>query len=165
VAQIASDGRSAFAPDRAAHSSLSWGNTQGPAAMYGMTNKLKDYLVDLAKSWNRPPELNIHSKGFMSNGYDYTQRAYLIESDSKSTDLSFDLIANDNSPILNPAFVIVNWPGKEANLQINGKKIPEGTNFRQGLEYGIDGSKTLILWMKRTANKTINITLSNRVTE
>lgn len=120
VAQIASDGRSAYAPDRAAHSSLSWGNTNGTAAMYGMTNKSKEYLVELSKSWNRPPVLSILSKGFISKGYDYTQRAFILESDSKSTDLSFEMRASKNTPLLNPVIVINNWPGKEAELQING---------------------------------------------
>ncbi|MCD6346947.1 MAG: hypothetical protein J7L96_05940, partial [Bacteroidales bacterium] len=162
VAQIASDGRSAYAPDRAAHSSLSWGDTNGSAAMYGMTNKSEKYLVDLSLSWNRPPVLSIDSKGFISKGYDYTQRAFILESDSKSTDLSFELRASKNTPLLNPVIVIINWPGKEAGLQINGKKIPKGKDFRQGIEYTIDGSKTLIVWMRLRADKNVTILFNSK---
>ena len=78
VAQISSDGRSAFAPDRSAHSSLSWGDPNGEAALYGMTNKYPQTLVALARSWNYPAELIIPDTGWQNDGYDYTQRAYIL---------------------------------------------------------------------------------------
>ncbi len=75
VAQTISDGRSANAPDRAAHSSLSWGNPNGDAALYGMTNKDPLTTVSLAKSWNRPPTVKLLNNAYRSNGYEYTERA------------------------------------------------------------------------------------------
>ncbi len=160
VAQIASDGRSAYAPDRAAHSSLSWGNVKGTAAMYGMTNLGVEYLADLSRSWNRAPKLELSSNAYQYEGYDATQRAYILESMSTDAKLNFDLIASEDSPILNPAFVINNWRWDKAIFRVDGQEVPEGKDFRQGLEYNIDGSKTLIIWLKLKDYSTRNITIN-----
>ncbi len=162
VAQIASDGRSAYAPDRAAHSSLSWGLRHGTAAMYGMTNKSYESLVDLSKSWNRPPEVELSSSAYDSEGYDFSQRAYIFKSMSTNDRLNFDLKGSANSPIVNPAFVINNWLGDEASLRIDGNIIPRGKEFRQGIEHNINGSKTLIIWIRYNSNETINITINSK---
>jgi len=159
VAQIASDGRSAYAPDRAAHSSLSWGLRHADAAMYGMTNQPKNYLVDLSKSWNRPPELKVLSKSFSSEGYDYTQRAYLVKSNDQAQELRIEMQGSKDSPIFNPAIVINNWPEDSAALNIDGKPVKTGKDFRQGIEYEIDGSRTLVVWIKLQSKKTVKMIL------
>ncbi len=159
VAQIASDGRGAYAPDRAAHSSLSWGNPNGTAAMYGMTNQSKEYLVDLAKSWNRPPELRLHSDGFESSGYDYTQRSYLIKCTGSTDELRLELNPADNSLILNTAFVIENWPDDKVAVEIGGKKLLPHEEFRHGFEYALDGSRSLILWLEYRSSESVILTI------
>jgi len=128
VAQVMSDGRSANAPDRAAHSSLSWGDPGGEAALYGMTDKDPQTLVALARSWNRPAELYTKSQAYESEGYDYTQRAYIFDCVNDSEPLQFSLDANSDSPVVNPVFVINNWGGKEIMLKIEGTEIQRGYN-------------------------------------
>ena len=162
VAQIASDGRSAYAPDRAAHSSLSWGLRYGTAAMYGMTNKEKESLVDLSKSWNRPPDLLIESGGGKSNGYDSSQRAFILEGPDGKSNMSLLIKASEDSPLINPAFVIEGWSSEKAGLEINGKVIPEGKEFRQAVEYQIDGSASLIIWLKLESFKTTQLTIKTQ---
>ena len=76
--------------------------------------------------------------------------------------LNFDLKGSANSPIVNPAFVINNWLWDEATLRINGTYVPEGKDFRQGIENNIDGSKTLIIWIKYKSDETINITINKK---
>ena len=155
VAQVMSDGRSAFAPDRAAHSSLSWGDPNGEAALYGMTNQGDGHVLSLARSWNNPPELNIEGGEYVSKGYDYTQRAYLLESLDSEEDLTFTMTGSKDSPINNPAFVISNWHGGDVKLVMDGKEVPEGKSFRQGLEYKVDGSADLVVWVKKESAKTV----------
>ena len=155
VAQVMSDGRSAFAPDRAAHSSLSWGDPNGEAALYGMTNQGDGHVLSLARSWNNPPELNIEGGEYVSKGYDYTQRAYLLESLDSEEDLTFTMTGSKDSPIHNPAFVISNWHGGDVKLVMDGKEVPEGKSFRQGLEYKVDGSADLVVWVKKESAKTV----------
>ncbi len=148
VAQIISDGRSAFAPDRAAHSSLSWGDPNGDAALYGMTNQPDAELVDLAMYWNNSPKLTMNSKNCVSKGFDYTEKAYILESVANDKNLKFTFNATRENPLLNPALVINNWPGGEPELVLNGEPVSQGQDFRYGIEYTIDGSMQLIVWIK-----------------
>ena len=157
VAQIISDGRSAFAPDRAAHSSLSWGDPNGEAALYGMTNKGEEYILDIARSWNNPPELEIIQGTYDSEGYDYTQRAYVLVGKAGKTDLKLNIKAAKNKPVFNPAIVIDDWQGGEASLVINGKEVPEGKDFRQGVEYDIEGKQRMIIWLRHRSEKLTEI--------
>jgi hypothetical protein len=159
VAQIVSDGRSASAPDRAAHSSLSWGDPNGEAAMYGMTNKDPQTLVALARSWNYPAELNVASSGFESHGYDYTQRAYFLNSINDSDVLQFNLDVSKKSPIVNPAFVINKWSADKVLLTVNGREIPEGKDFRYGIEYNVEGNPTMVIWIKYNSDEPVDIKL------
>jgi len=160
VAQIISDGRSAGAPDRASHSSLSWGDPGGDAAIYGMTDKEPKTLVDLARSWNYPPELELDGKGYFSEGYDYTQRAYVIEGAKDEKVLRFRLNGSRKSPVINPAVVVKNWGAEKVSLRINGKEIPRGKDFRWGIEYEVNGSATLIVWIQKKATNPVSFSLS-----
>jgi len=154
VAQVISDGRSASAPDRAAHSSLSWGDPNGEAALYGMTEEDPETLVDLARSWNRPPDLQLNDKGFINKGYDYTQRAYIIERKGGQTGFSFTLQADEHSPVVNPVFVIENWED-EIELKMDGVVTPRGNHFRIGIEYNVEGKVKRIVWIKKKSIKPV----------
>ncbi len=159
VAQISSDGRSASAPDQAAHSSLSWGDPNGDVALYGMTDKDPKSLVALARSWNFPAELKLSSKGIKNEGYDFTQRAYILTASENIKNIAFMLNGSKDSPIVNPALVIKNWNKKDIKLTIKGKPIPRGKDFRYALEYDVEGTPTTIIWIKLQAEKVVNIEL------
>ena len=159
VAQVISDGRSAYHPDRATHSSLSWGDPEGEAALYGMTDKPAVSLVDLARSWNNPPEMKITGKGFSGGDYDYTQRAYIVNADNKGSALEFELIASENSPIVNPAFVIKMWGGSDVRLTMDGREIPRGKDFRYGVEYTVTGDADLIVWIRHKSSSPVKVAL------
>jgi hypothetical protein len=160
VAQIISDGRSAFAPDRAAHSSLSWGDPGGEAALYGMTNQGDEHVLALARSWNRPPALSMEGGGWKSEGYDYTQRAYILSGEGAGSEVAFTLDASQTSPVYNPAFVFSGWKGGRVSLAMDGKELREGENFRQGMEFEVDGSATLVVWVRTQSEKPVRISIS-----
>ncbi len=156
VAQIVSDGRSANAPDQAAHSSLSWGNPKGDAALYGMTDREPKTLVALARSWNFPAELKLETTDIKYDGYDYTQKAYLIDAEGNSKRIRFALNGSEDSPIVNPVFLIRNCGKTDISLKINNKMISRGKDFRYDVEYDAEGNPTLITWIKYTSqNKAI----------
>jgi len=159
VAQIVSDGRSASAPDRAAHSSLSWGDPNGEAALYGMTDKDPQTLVTLAKSWNRPPAMKISGSETKNEGYDYTQRAYIIDAQNRNAPLELEFDAGKDSPLFNLALVVKNWGGGDVGLELDGIKMSRGKSFRYGLEYDVEGNKKLIVWMKIKADKPLFVKL------
>lgn len=156
VAQIMSDGRSASAPDRSSHSSLSWGNPGGEAAIYGMTDKPANTLVDLAKSWNFPPDVQMKSTDYEFTGYDYKQRAFVFKAAGQGKDLNLAYDASKKSPLFNPAFVVDNWDGSDIKLEINGREIPRGKNFRYGMVYDPEGKISLIGWIKNRSESKIS---------
>lgn len=160
VAQISSDGRSASAPDQAAHSSLSWGDPNGDAALYGMTDKDPETLVTLARSWNYPPELAVESANAKKLGYDYTQRAYVLEARKGVERIMLKLNGSKESPIVNPAFVIHGQADAGFRLNINGKAVPRGKDFRYGVEYDVEGTPTLVVWVKYAGNSQVVLELA-----
>ena len=160
VAQVISDGRYAYAPDRTSHSSLSWGRANTDYALYGMTNKDPKELIPLAKSWNHPPKLVIEDDDFISKGYNQKQRAYIIQSKDNSEVLKFSLKGSAESPVYNPAFVIKDWGGEDTALKINGENITEGKKFRYGFEYDAEGNYQLVVWIEKQSETELKVELS-----
>jgi hypothetical protein len=165
VAQVASDGRHAQAADRAAHSSLVWGRPRGGAALYGLTNKPAVSLLPLAKSWNNPPQLTplvdmalSSEQGPTRAKYDYKQRAYVIEAAPPGKALIFLPEASKDSPLVNPAFVVKNWGEKNARLQIDGKTVERGKNFRYGHRHTLEGTD-LIVWIKLESTRQVEVSI------
>jgi hypothetical protein len=159
VTQISSDGRYANAPDRAAHSSLCWGGPRGGLALYGMTDRPAVSLVPLARSWNNPPELNITGNSFNSEGYDPSQRAYVLRCNDTGSPLNIEIHASEESPVVNPTLVIKNWGAQAPRLKIDGQSIPRGKEFRWGIEYTISGQADLIVWIKKRSRSPVKISL------
>jgi hypothetical protein len=163
VAQVASDGRHAQAPDRAAHSSLVWGRPKGGAALYGLTDKPAVSLLPLAKSWINPPVIlstaSWVSEQTLSATYEYKQRAYVLTIGKRADIVKFTLAGSEDSPVVNPAFVIKNWGDADAVLKINGKTIKRGKDFRFGHRHTFEGTD-LIVWIKTESTEPVKILLA-----
>ena len=159
VAQISSDGRYANAPDRAAHSSLCWGGPREDIALYGMTDRPAVSLVPLARSWNNPPELLPHGTGLTYEGYDPSQRAYVLKCSHAGSSVSVEFHAGEVSPLVNPAMVIKNWGTSAPQLKIDSRFLSRGKDFRWGIEHTINGQADLIIWMKLQSRSRLNISL------
>ena len=118
----------------------------------------KSELVELARSWLQPPELQ-SPIGCTSQGYDQAQRAYQLAAEQSK--LIFTLNCIKSNPAVNPCFVIKNWNSKSAaSLKIDGKESVPGQNFRQGIIRDIDGTRTLILWIKKKAVSYVNFEIN-----
>ena len=159
VAQVISDGRSAFATDRTSHSSLSWGDPNGEAALYGMTNKDPESLVALARSWNYPAELFVSTEGWTNEGYEYRQRAYVLKAKDNVNTIEINMQSNQYSPLHNPCFVLKNWTPNALQLKVDGTEVPEGKDFRYGVEYDINGAPMMVVWIKHSSEKEVNFQL------
>jgi len=170
VSQAPSDGRYAFATDRVSSSAVTSpeppmekrqdGALVGRFIM-GLTNKPIEKLAPVARSWLQAPEIRVTSKGFTSEGYSRDQRVFILSKNlPASTDsLRFEIIASEDSPIVNPAFVIKNWGQGQAVLKINGKMIKQGKKLRMGHRHRLEGSD-LIVWIETEATKPISVLLS-----
>ena len=127
----------------------------------GMTNKPATSLVALAKSWNYPPHLVMYSDGFTEKGFSKKERAFLISSKNEdtATELKFSVYASEESPVVNPCFVIEGWGDAEVELTVNDQKIHRGDSFRYGFRRTMHGSD-LIVWMELTSVNPVRISIN-----
>ncbi len=126
--------------------------------MNGMTEKSAGELVLLAKSWLKAPDAKLSTAAYSYDGYDPAQMAYVFSYRNKNTSrtLEFELFASEDSPVINPAFVIENWGDDDTNLVINEKQFKQGNNFRVGHRYRIEGSD-LIVWLESELTKPVKV--------
>lgn len=158
ASQVASDGRYAVAPDRMAHSSLSWGGTRFDAALYGMTEREAESLLPLARSWIHPPVLQVTGPGFRTKGYDFHDRAYHLACTAPGRALHVTLAASPESPVANPAFVIEDWGEADAALAIDGAPVPRGKRFRCGHRRRLAGTD-LVAWIAMEREEPVTLSL------
>ena len=126
----------------------------------GLTDKQAIDLLPLARSWNRPAQLQLEGQNCQSQGYDPTQRAYVLTcaASGKPSPLKMKLTATTNSPVVNPAFVVRNWGDADPLLKIDGTQIQRGKSFRFGHSRRLTGSD-LIVWIELESTKPINLLL------
>ncbi|HUX59501.1 MAG TPA: LamG-like jellyroll fold domain-containing protein [Bacteroidales bacterium] len=173
VAQLPNDGRKAFGPDRASHSSLSQSiegsevihnNGDGSYAvvtLVGMSDKPAASLSMLAKSWNNAPDLIINSNEFTGESYSKKERAFILSNKNEMhpSELEFVVRASNASPLLNPSFVIKNWGDNAAELSVNGKKMPRGKSFRYDHRKTMNGTD-LIFWIELKSETEVSFILT-----
>lgn len=168
VNQMPSDGRKAVAPDKPSHSSLTAVNGQDQKyekfedgsvrvrSIMGMTTQPIESVLSLARSWNNPPEALAISSGYLYNGYDPYQRAYLFEKDKGLTQpLNFELSASKESPVVNLSVVIKNWGVDGVKIEINGKNANEGVEYTTGLIRTLDTDDRVIWINNLSESKTV----------
>jgi hypothetical protein len=177
VSQVASDGRRATSAEKPSHSSLchiglpgmatvEWEpytrdeNSRTKIMMHGMTEKPVGELVPLAKSWLDPAKLKVTSGSYKSEGYDPAQMAYVLlcNEASKTSRVSFKLMADSDSPVINPAVVIKGWGESDARLKVNGKGVRPNEGFRLGKSRTVDGTD-LVIWIKAESTTPVEVTI------
>ncbi|MEO0601682.1 MAG: hypothetical protein AAF211_09605, partial [Myxococcota bacterium] len=149
VAQIPSDGRFATAYDRVAHfavgslesfeygtGSMLIGFTQGDAAA----------LVDLARSWRNPARLR-GRQGLRGGEYDVDRRAYELV--RTGDDMRFTVRASEESPLVNPCFVVRSW-NSDRRVALLVDDV-EHDDVRQGITVDTAGNRTLVLFVPLTS--------------
>ncbi len=161
VALIASSDRPCVTDDRASHSSLShlyWKlyahdeHTATKILMDGLTTQSPAELLPLAKSWLHPATLETQSAGYLNDGYDPTQRAWILTNTAAApARLSFTWQASAATPLVDPALVIHNWGGSGARLRIDGQVVAWGKTARMGYVHHLDGTD-LVLWMEKQSS-------------
>jgi len=175
VSQVASCVNKATSTKRPSHSSLchigareagSWeyydkgDKWLTKVMLHGMSNQSVTDLVPLAKSWVNAPKLELAGKTFNSTGYDQTERAYqLVKADNKELQhLDLHILADEEHPVINPAFVIKNWGDSDVVLTLDGKEIERGNTFRFGHRHTLE-STDLIVWIKTKSTKRMAVVL------
>jgi len=167
VAPRPTDGRYAMADDRAAHSSLThwywkaYETTDRSVAkimLNGMTNKKVEDLVPLVKSWSNPAEITA-GKGAAAE-YDPAQLAFVVKLKEATDEVNLTVQATDDSPVVNPAFVINGWGNEDVQkISINGKELEKGDDLRIGYRESLN-SRDLIVWIRYQGTRQIDLSFS-----
>jgi hypothetical protein len=76
--------------------------------------------------------------------------------DKDANNVAFRIEASDKSPLVNPAFVIPGWGHKHIELEINGKEVKRGNDFRHGKTEKLNGSD-LVIWIQFESTETVQI--------
>jgi hypothetical protein len=154
VAQKPTDGRWAMAADRPAHSSLShwfWDHydvsdrSMTKLMLTGLTNKEAEDLLPLSKSWENPPKVT--AEGASKVEYNQAERAFDVYPEKGADEITMSFAGSEDSPLYNPAFVIHGAGNKDLKLELNGKLVPRGKDFRYGHKPN-PGSVDVVTWIK-----------------
>jgi len=169
VAPRPTDGRYAQFADRAAHASIShwWWDafettdrSMTKLMLTGMTDKPVEELIPLAKSWSNPAEIEVIQSHAIAE-YKPEERAYHIIPDENGEDLDVVLLGSEDSPVINPAFVIRNWGDNKVELRIDDKSIERGKDFRYGFRDSLE-STDLIVWFRIETNERITVSFKSQ---
>jgi hypothetical protein len=150
-----SDGRYAVADDRVTHAALGGARRIGKSVLYGFTDQAVTSLTALARSWNHPPAVT-GAAGCESKGYDPTQRAYVLAATGRP--ISLTLQGSADTPVCNPCFVIEHWDGDSAALvTVDGRPVPPGPGFRQGIVRDTEGRRTMVIWLELSSVSDVKV--------
>lgn len=165
VGQMACDGRTSLSNDRPSHfqslpladpvlhdaNGRSWWNS-----LYGMTTLTIPQLAVVARSWNAPAPLAVDTKGFISEGYDKGQRAYVLARTKAAADspLKVRLPGSEGSPVYHPAFVVKNWGSASASVNILGQE--RGRDIRLGFRNNLE-TTDLVVWCDLESTAAVEI--------
>jgi hypothetical protein len=157
VGQMPNDGRYAMKTDRLTSSALG-GAGPKDKALYGFTNKDISELLPLARFWNRSPAVTING-GAEKAEFKMSEKAYVANVKDSVVDLSFN--ASEESPLYNPAFVLMDWNSLSAEVKINGEIINIDKDCRIGIR-NTENGKDLIAWMRMNKTKPVSISFTKR---
>ena len=175
VSQVRSDGRFAQAADGATSFSISQnqpsrhvedGGFEWVAMLYGATFDDAAKLVPLARSWIRPAELQVVRGAVENRGYDLSQRAYLLRCsrDSACGDLSLELRADQDSPLVNALLVLEGWGDGAVDVSVDSRRLEPGRELRTGYRRSLDGTD-LLVWLEKTSTERVGVRISHRSRE
>ena len=133
-------------------------NTLTRFALSGMTDQPAASLAPLARSWRQAPKAVTRSAGFTGGTFSLGEKAYHFVQTANAADLVIDVAASDESPLVNPAFVIENWTGPQPTVEWNGKKLTHGKDCHSGLLATPKGTN-LVIWIRTTATKATRVVI------
>jgi hypothetical protein len=169
--QVPCDGRTGLTADRATSflgfpitdpvihqgtGSRSWVNS-----LYGMTDRPFDEVLPLARSWSKAPAIKVVSGGVLSEGYDMSQRAYVLKATSswKPVPVELEISASADSPIDNFCLVVKDWAGTGAFVSLDRRSLTRADGLRMGRRFTLSGID-LVVWIENKSAQSIRVVLT-----
>jgi hypothetical protein len=170
VSLLPSDGRYAVSSDKVTSFSISYtdpprhidpASTTWASWIYGVVEGKFENLATVGRSWVNAPKLDVRGAGVVSNGYDLSQRAYVLtcREAGKPAAVEGELNASPESPLVNAALIVKGWGDGGATLKIDGKPAVRGRDFRTGSTRTLEGTD-LIVWIKTESTRPVKFVLS-----
>ena len=131
--------------------------------LVGMTkDKSAGDLAPLARSWSRPPAISVESSGVTPERYSLGQRCYDFTCKAPvKQPIEMVVAASKESPVVNIPLVLKNFGDSEVALEMNGKPVPRGKDFRYSHEGTLEGIN-LCVWVRFESTKPVRLTLIPR---
>ncbi len=130
--------------------------------MYGASNQSAEELAVLGRSWLQAPALKILKGDFVSREYDFTQRAYILDcNNSKSDQLELELLANNESPVVNICLVINGWEKDNIVVQLDGRILEKNKDYKIGNRRELEKEDTIV-WISHKSDKSVKIILKDQ---
>lgn len=82
----------------------------------------------------------------------------MLNTNTIAGNVHFELLADQNSPVVNPAFLVKNWGDSKVRLTINGAVLEQGAHFRTGHMPHENGTD-LIVWIQFESDEQVKIQL------
>ena len=124
-----------------------------------MTDQPFDAVVELARSWSTPPAVKVSGDHFEGLGFDRAERAFRFVRRGAGDELVLDIDASETSPLKNVAIVIDGWGDAPVAIEVDGRRVPRGDDFRYGYERTLDDTR-LVVWLFHAATGPTRIRLS-----
>ncbi len=158
---VPSDGRFAVDTDRVTHFAIGANDytpEYGSLVHYGFTDQPIETLIPIAKFWQNPPEVK-DVTGVKSMGFSKDDKSYTFKLEEKK--MSFKIDASDESPLVNPCFVIKHWPEKTgAVIKVDGEVLKSGKKVREGFARCHAGHLAKVIWLKITSEKPVTVEIT-----
>lgn len=171
VNQAPTDGRYALFPDHFASAAVmspdpkAWvqgpGSTKSAYFLFGLTKQSAADLASLDRSWLQPAAVTITSGDFTAK-FEPSQRAYVLVRKATAAAnpkqrVNLTLEASDQSPAVNPAFVVKDWGDSPAIVKVGGKRPSD--SLRTGLVHRLDGTD-LVIWVRTQSTRPMRLMIS-----
>ena len=131
--------------------------------LLGMTtDRSAGGLAPLARSWSRPPDISVESGGVTPERYSLGQRCYELASKAPvKQPIEMVIAASKESPVVNIPLVLKDFGDSEVVLELDGKPVPRGKDFRYSHEGTLEGIN-LCVWIRFETMKPVRLKLIPR---
>jgi hypothetical protein len=128
--------------------------------LLGMTtDRSAGELAPLARSWSSAPAISARSGALTGASYSLARRCYeIICKEAVTQPVGIEIAASDGSPVVNIPLVLQNFGDAEVALEVDGKPVPRGRDFRYSHEGSLEGTN-LCVWIRCDSFKPVTLKL------
>jgi hypothetical protein len=118
----------------------------------------------LARSWQYAPSVQIKNGAYRYDGYSMKERAFEFSPiRTNEAFVSFVILASPSHPVVNPAFVLKDWPEcSSLEMTINGRVASEAKDYQFGFESTREGPSHMVLWHEGVYASNVDISVRAR---